>query len=160
MSKMVLIVDDSRMMRLMVRTNLEAAGFEVVEAEDGDDGIEKAANENPDLIILDAVMPRLGGFDALKVLKSDSKTAAIPVIMLTAQSNTTDQIEGWSGGASEYVTKPFNPATLMEIVQKVLGEEEYNLQKKERQIEKLTVLQKLKERTGANGRSEGDGGDR
>jgi DNA-binding response OmpR family regulator len=103
----ILVVDDSPDVRLALATILEDAGHEVVEAEDGDQVFDVALQEKPNLVLLDVMMPRVNGFDALAALKADTRTAQIPVIMVTAKGRPEDMAMARSLGAVEYVTKPW-----------------------------------------------------
>ena len=103
----ILIVDDSPDVRLALATILEDTGHEIVEAEDGDQVFDLAVAQNPDLVMLDVMMPRVNGFDALATLKADTRTNPIPVIMVTAKGRPEDMAMARSLGAVEYITKPW-----------------------------------------------------
>lgn len=103
----ILVVDDSPDVRLALATILEDAGHEIVEAEDGDQVFDLAIKESPDLVLLDVMMPRVNGFDALATLKADTRTNPIPVIMVTAKGRPEDMAMARSLGAVEYITKPW-----------------------------------------------------
>ena len=103
----ILIVDDSSDVRLALATILEDAGHDIVEAEDGDQVFDLAIKETPDLVLLDVMMPRVNGFDALATLKADTRTNPIPVIMVTAKGRPEDMAMARSLGAVEYITKPW-----------------------------------------------------
>ena len=103
----ILIVDDSPDVRLALATILEDTGHEIVEAEDGDQVFDLAIAQNPDLVLLDVMMPRVNGFDALATLKADTRTNPIPVIMVTAKGRPEDMAMARSLGAVEYITKPW-----------------------------------------------------
>jgi DNA-binding response OmpR family regulator len=103
----ILVVDDSPDVRLALATILEDAGHDVVEAEDGDQVFDLAVKESPDLVLLDVMMPRVNGFDALATLKADTRTSPIPVIMVTAKGRPEDMAMARSLGAVEYITKPW-----------------------------------------------------
>ncbi len=103
----IFVVDDSPDVRLALATILEDAGHKVVEAEDGDQVFDSALNQKPDLVLLDVMMPRMNGFDALAGLKADTRTAHIPVIMVTAKGRPEDMAMARSLGAAEYITKPW-----------------------------------------------------
>ena len=103
----ILIVDDSPDVRLALATILEDAGHDIVEAEDGDQVFDLAIGEIPDLVLLDVMMPRVNGFDALATLKADTRTNPIPVIMVTAKGRPEDMAMARSLGAVEYITKPW-----------------------------------------------------
>ncbi len=103
----ILVVDDSPDVRLALATILEDAGHDVLEAEDGDQVFDLAVAESPNLVLLDVMMPRVNGFDALATLKADTRTSPIPVIMVTAKGRPEDMAMARSLGAVEYITKPW-----------------------------------------------------
>ena len=103
----ILVVDDSPDVRLALATILEDAGHDVVESEDGDQVFDIAVSESPNLVLLDVMMPRVNGFDALATLKADTRTSPIPVIMVTAKGRSEDMAMARSLGAVEYITKPW-----------------------------------------------------
>jgi DNA-binding response OmpR family regulator len=103
----ILVVDDSPDVRLALATILEDAGHDVVESEDGDQVFDIAVSESPNLVLLDVMMPRVNGFDALATLKADTRTSPIPVIMVTAKGRPEDMAMARSLGAVEYITKPW-----------------------------------------------------
>ena len=111
-----LVVDDSDAVRGLVVVNLELEGFEVRSAADGQRGVELALSWRPDVITLDVVMPRLGGFEALERLRADAATADIPVVMVTGRAQAADRLRGETLGADAYLTKPFEPAELVTVV--------------------------------------------
>ena len=115
--KTILIVDDEKNIVDILRFNLQREGYRTVEAYDGADGLEKARKENPDLILLDIMMPKLDGIAALTRLREASN---VPVILLTAKSEDTDKIQGLNLGADDYVTKPFNPVEVLARVKSQL----------------------------------------
>lgn len=116
----VLIVDDEDNIRMLVRFNLEKAGYEVFEAEDGRKAIEMAINLAPDIIILDLMLPGIDGLEVCRNLKRNPRTAAIPIIMLTAKSDEIDRVIGLELGADDYMTKPFSQRELVARIKAVL----------------------------------------
>ena len=116
----VLIIDDEAPIRLLCRVNLEAEGMEVIEAPNGESGIEKARRERPDVILLDVMMPRLDGWDVAQVLVGDALTKEIPIAFLTARAEVRDRARGLDIGGVEYVTKPFNPLELAPLIENLL----------------------------------------
>ncbi len=122
--KRVLVVDDERHIVRLVQVNLERHGYQVLTAYDGVECLEKARSEKPDLIVLDVMMPRLDGFQALQQLKDDPQTKDIPVIMLTARAQDRDVLAGYTYGADLYLTKPFNPLELISLVKRVFESQE------------------------------------
>lgn len=120
--KKVLLVDDSSTVLLMERMILAKGEFEVVEARDGQEGVEKARAEQPDLILMDVVMPRLSGFEAVQALRRDDATRSIPVIMVTTRGELDSVETGYASGCSDYVTKPINGLELLTKVRSCLGQ--------------------------------------
>lgn len=118
----VLVVDDEPDVLLLCRVNLEFEGYEVMEAADGVEAMSRVRERRPDVILLDVMMPRMDGWQVLTELKSDEKLKDIPVVMLTAKVQDQDQIRGWSAGASEYITKPFSPLSLSQVLDDVLAD--------------------------------------
>lgn len=113
MSTKILVVDDEPDALELVEFNLKAAGYEVVTAADGEEGLKKARTASPALILLDVMLPEIDGMEVCKLLKRDPATAAIPVIMLTAKGAEIDRVLGLELGADDYVTKPFSPRELV-----------------------------------------------
>jgi len=112
----VLVIDDEAPIRLLCRVNLEAEGMEVLEASDGPTGLEKARNEDPDVILLDVMMPGLDGWQVAEELLDSESTSAIPIVFLTARAEVRDRARGLDLGGIDYVTKPFNPIELAPLV--------------------------------------------
>jgi len=117
--KRILVVDDERHIVRLVQVNLERAGYEVLTAFDGIEALDKVKNDNPDMVVLDVMMPRMDGFEVLKNLQSDPRFQNIPVIMLTAKAQDADIFKGWASGVSSYLTKPFNPRELLVFVERI-----------------------------------------
>ena len=117
----VLVIDDEAPIRLLCRVNLEAEGMEVLEASDGPSGLEEARREKPDVILLDVMMPALDGWRVAEKLLDEDSTRDIPVIFLTARAEFRDRARGLDIGGVDYVTKPFNPLELAELVRDLLG---------------------------------------
>ncbi len=120
MAKRILAVDDEKHILRLVQINLEKAGYLVVTASNGREALEAVAQERPDLIVMDVMMPEMDGLEALQKLKSDEVTATIPVVMLTAKAQDADVFQGWQSGADLYLTKPFNPIELLTFVKRIL----------------------------------------
>ncbi len=118
----ILVVDDEPHIRKLVTFTLESRGHEVIEAEDGLSGIDKAASESPDLILLDVMMPVLDGLETARRLRDDPNTTGIPICMLSAKSQTYEQEAGLESGATSYVCKPFSPKDLAAKVSELLGD--------------------------------------
>jgi len=121
LKKKILVVDDEADFLHMVRSRLEAASYEVVTALDGEQGLQAALREKPDLILLDVSMPVMNGFEALRQLRNDSKTRNIPVIMLTAQADSTAIMRSQDLKATDYFTKPFESEELLAFIQRYIG---------------------------------------
>jgi two-component system alkaline phosphatase synthesis response regulator PhoP len=118
MKNKILIVEDEPAMVAGLRDNFEYEGYEVISAEDGVSGLERALADSPDLVVLDVMMPRMSGLDVCKQLKA--KRPAVPIIMLTARGQEIDKVVGLELGADDYVTKPFSIRELMARVKAVL----------------------------------------
>jgi CheY-like chemotaxis protein len=114
-----LVVDDSRVIRELIAVNLELEGFEVTTAGDGERALELAAEFRPDVITLDVMMPRLNGFETVSRLRQDPRTAGIPVVMVTGRAQTADRERGEEVGVEAYLTKPFEPAELVDVVSRL-----------------------------------------
>lgn len=126
----ILIVDDYPNMVDMLSVRLRAAGFDVIAAYDGLAGLQMARHENPDLVILDVLLPKMDGFKVCRLLKFDERFRHIPVIMLTSRARDVDRKMGLDMGADDYVFKPYDPAELMQRIDKLLdasGHEMVNL---------------------------------
>lgn len=113
----ILVVDDERRMVGFIRLNLEQDGFEVIEAYNGSEALERLRDSLPDLILLDVMMPDIDGFEVLRTIREISQ---VPVIMLTAKGEESDKVKGLELGADDYVTKPFSPRELVSRVKAVL----------------------------------------
>ncbi|MDD5131826.1 MAG: response regulator [bacterium] len=122
--KKILVVEDDALIRELDRINLESAGFEVVQATDGFQGLEMARTENPDLIVLDIMLPKMDGFKVCRILKFDDKYKHIPIIMLTARIQEVDKETGFKTGADGYMTKPFEPEDLIKKINQILADAE------------------------------------
>lgn len=114
-----LVVDDSRVIRELIAVNLELEGFEVTTAGDGERALELAAEFRPDVITLDVMMPRLNGFETVTRLRQDPRTAGIPVVMVTGRAQSADRERGEEVGVEAYLTKPFEPAELVDVVSRL-----------------------------------------
>jgi DNA-binding response OmpR family regulator len=117
----VLVIDDEEPIRLLCRVNLEAAGIEVSEAEDGKVGLEAARADPPDVILLDVMMPGMDGWRVFDELLKDERTEDVPVVFLTARAELRDQARGLELGGVDYVTKPFNPLNLAPLIEDLLA---------------------------------------
>jgi len=120
MKEKVLIVEDEKDIIKMLEYNLKKEGLRVLSVRDGEDALDSANRELPDLIILDLMLPGMDGLEVCKELKKETKTAPIPVIMLTAKSQESDKVLGLELGADDYITKPFSPRELIARIKAVL----------------------------------------
>jgi len=118
--KILIIEDEADVVNLLTLQLRKAGGFSVVTAHDGAEGLKKARAEPPTLIVLDLMLPRMSGLEVCKILKTDSSTRHIPIIMLTAKAEEVDRIVGLEFGADDYVTKPFSPRELLLRINAVL----------------------------------------
>jgi two-component system, OmpR family, alkaline phosphatase synthesis response regulator PhoP len=116
----ILVVDDEADILELVRYNLQKDGYQVVCAESGEDALDAVSEHRPDLIVLDLMLPGLGGLDVCRKLKSNPDTRDIPVIMLTAKGEDADVVAGLELGSDDYVTKPFSPRVLLARIRAVL----------------------------------------
>jgi len=119
MSKTVLTVDDSRTMRDMLRLALADAGFRVVQAEDGVHGLEVLKGETPSVIVTDINMPRMDGFGFIENVRSDARHRAIPILVLTTESDAAKKDRARRAGATGWIVKPFDPVRLVDAVRRV-----------------------------------------
>jgi len=119
-SKNILVVEDDLDIRELISFNLANEGHQVFEANDGEVGIDKARNNNPDLILLDLMLPGIQGLDVCRIIKSDQETKEIPIIMVTALGQEEDIVKGLETGADDYITKPFSIKVLIARVNAVL----------------------------------------
>ena len=117
----ILVVDDEIYIVHILDFSLGMEGYEVVTALDGEQALEKARSEKPDLIVLDIMMPKLDGYETCKRLKADPDTKDVPVILLSAKGRNVDQKVGFEVGADDYITKPFSPRKLVERINAILG---------------------------------------
>jgi DNA-binding response OmpR family regulator len=138
----VLVIDDEAPIRLLCRVNLEAEGMEVLEASDGPTGLEKARNGEPDVILLDVMMPGLDGWQVAEELIDGESTSTIPIVFLTARAEARDRARGLDLGGIDYVTKPFNPVELAPLVRELIGRVERG-ERDELRREKIQELRDL-----------------
>ncbi len=119
--KKVLVVDDEIPIQRIVKFNLEKEGYDVSLADNGKKALESVKQSRPDIILLDVMMPEMDGYEVCKALKQNKSTKNIPVIMLTARGQESDEKKGLDAGADDYITKPFSPKKLMELVREKLA---------------------------------------
>jgi DNA-binding response OmpR family regulator len=120
----ILVAEDEKQIADMIAFKLTNSGHEVIRAQDGEQAMELAKRDMPDLIMLDAMMPGLGGFEVLRRLKLDATLRSVPVIMVTAKGHERDVLSGLRGGAVDYVVKPFSLKELAARVELALGKEQ------------------------------------
>jgi CheY-like chemotaxis protein len=117
----VLVVDDDPVILKLLEVNFEMEGFSVVRAADGAEGLERAREVLPDIVVLDVMMPRMTGYEVAKALREDESTAKIPIIFVTARAQSSDVERGMELGVDDYVTKPFDPLDLIARVNILLA---------------------------------------
>ena len=121
MAKTVLVVDDSASIRQMVAFTLKSGGYEVIDAVDGMDGLDKAKAKTVNLVLTDQNMPRMDGLTLIKSLRALAQYKAVPILMLTTESSDTMKAQGKAAGATGWLVKPFDPQKLTDVVKKVIG---------------------------------------
>jgi DNA-binding response OmpR family regulator len=119
--KIVLVADDDMDILDLVSFRLDEAGFDVVQAHDGQEALDVAIEQHPDLCVLDVMMPRIDGYEVTRRLRGNDTTETIPVILLTARAQEADVEDGFHAGATDYMRKPFSPEELRARVQAALG---------------------------------------
>ncbi|MCJ7545352.1 MAG: response regulator [Deltaproteobacteria bacterium] len=120
----ILVVDDEENIRELVRYNLAREGYQVTTVGSGEEALKQASSKPPDLIVLDLMLPGMDGFDVCRQLKNDSRTAHIPIVMLTVKGEESDIVVGLELGADDYITKPFSPKVLLARIKAVLRRRE------------------------------------
>ena len=120
MSKTILTVDDSASIRQMVTFTLKQAGFQVLEAEDGSKGLQKAQGNRIDLVITDLNMPNMNGLEMIAKLRGLPEFKFTPILMLTTESDDSKKMAGKQAGATGWIVKPFNPEQLLKVIERVL----------------------------------------
>lgn len=121
MAKTILAVDDSASIRKMVQFTLKGAGYDVVEAVDGQDGLERARNQQVNLVLTDQNMPRMYGLTLIRSLLSMQEYKNVPILVLTTESSGEMKAKGRAAGATGWLVKPFAPQGLVDVVKKVIG---------------------------------------
>lgn len=116
----VLVIDDEAPIRLLCRVNLEAEKMQVLEAADGESGVEIARTEKPDVVLLDVMLPGMDGWQVAERLVEDQATSQIPLVFLTARAELRDRARGLELGGVDYITKPFNPLDLAPVIEGLL----------------------------------------
>lgn len=121
MSKKVLIIEDDLSAARLTEYTLEQAGYEVITAYDGFDGLDKAVTECPDLIILDVMLPGLDGYEVCRQLRQESETATLPILIISAKARDDDRDIGLRVGADAYIAKPVDPSVIIQKVEDILS---------------------------------------
>ncbi|MBN2233026.1 MAG: response regulator [Deltaproteobacteria bacterium] len=121
MAKTIMTADDSASVRQMVSFTLKQAGYDVVEAIDGQDALHKADGSRPAMLITDLNMPNMDGIELIRNMRAKPDFKFIPIVMLTTESQATKKQEGKAAGATGWIVKPFNPEQLLAVVKKLLG---------------------------------------
>jgi DNA-binding response OmpR family regulator len=116
----ILVADDSSTVRFMIAARLRTDGYEVIEASDGAEALDLALSTDPDLLVLDKVMPRLDGFEVVRAIRADPRLRAVPIVMLTEHTSQTDVLGGLDLGVQDYIPKPFHPDELSARVRRAL----------------------------------------
>jgi DNA-binding response OmpR family regulator len=118
--KKILLVDDSNTILMMEKFILANGPWDLITAGNGEEAVRKAAEEHPDLILLDVIMPKMGGFEACRQIRNNDITEEIPIIMVTTRGEAVNVEAGWANGCTDYVTKPINAVELLAKVRSVL----------------------------------------
>ncbi len=114
----ILVVDDSATETLLITSPLRAEGYDVVTASNGEEALQRLDSERPDLVLLDVIMPGKNGFQLCRQIRSDARYGALPVILLTSKDQEADKFWGLKQGATEYITKPFEPTHLLATIRR------------------------------------------
>lgn len=118
--KSILVVDDEKDLLDLIEYNLKKEGFNVIKAENGEEGIEKAKEFHPDLVLMDIMMPKMDGMEAVEKMRKDDELKSIPIIFLTARSDEKTEVEGLNKGGDDYITKPISTTKLISRIKAVL----------------------------------------
>ena len=121
-AKKVLLADDSDTSRMMGKMILSRTSYQLIIAKDGDEAVEKARSEKPDLILMDVMMPRMNGFEAVRLIREVDELADIPIIMVTTRGEEENVRKGFENGCNDYITKPINGVELLSKIRTFLDE--------------------------------------
>ena len=121
-SRKILLVDDSETVLQMEQMILAKSSYELILARDGEEGVAKALATQPDLILMDVVMPKMNGFEAMKQLRENAQTRSVPIVMVTSKAEAESMEAGYQNGCSDYIIKPIDQHELMMKVKNLLGE--------------------------------------
>lgn len=116
----ILVVDDEKDLLDLIEYNLKKEGFAVLKAENGEEGIEKAKEHKPDLVLMDIMMPKMDGMEAVETMRADEDLKSIPIIFLTARSDEKTEVEGLDKGGDDYITKPISTTKLISRIKAVM----------------------------------------
>ena len=136
----ILVIDDEPDVLMLCRVNLSHIGHEVVEAGDAATGLAEARSALPDVIVLDLMMPRLDGFQLMEVLAADESLRSVPIVILSAKAAREDRLRSWGCGASAFITKPFAPAELAAVIERV-----HAMTPEERRAERARAVEEARE---------------
>ncbi len=121
MTRKIVLAEDEPQIARLIEFKLKKEGYSVISKENGEEALKAIKMDKPDLILLDIMMPVMGGYEVLRRLKEDENLKSVPVIMLTARAQEKDVVKGIDMGAEDYITKPFHPAELLARVKRILG---------------------------------------
>lgn len=121
MAKTIMVVDDAKSMRGLIAMTLQNAGYDVIEACDGQDALQKIEGQKVNMVISDLNMPNMNGIELIKQLKQNPKYKFLPIVMLTTESEDAKKKEGQAAGAKAWMVKPFKPDTVLKVVGKIIG---------------------------------------
>lgn len=116
----ILVVDDDPVIQKLLQVNFEMEGYQVIVAANGEEALQRARAEQPAVVLLDVMMPRMNGLQAASALKADPATSGIPLVLLSAKAQDVDRLAGEESGAEAYVTKPFDPLELLDRVAELI----------------------------------------
>lgn len=120
MPKKILVVEDERQLLKLVTVHLEKEGYEVLPAIDGEEALKTISQTPPDLVVLDIILPGIGGYEVCSKLRAQESTRTIPIIMFTSRGGDLDRAMGFQCGANDYIVKPYNPKVLLEKIKELL----------------------------------------
>lgn len=118
MARKILVVDDSATEMAVMTSSLKAGGFDVVTATNGEEALQSLERDRPDVVVLDVIMPGKNGFQVCRQIRSDARWATLPIVMVTSKDQESDRFWGMKQGASDYITKPFDPSNLVATVRR------------------------------------------
>jgi len=121
MAKTIMVVDDALSVRGLMSMSLENAGYQVIEANDGKDALNKISNQDVHLIFVDVYMPNMDGIELIKNLKANPRYRLIPIVVLSKEASPERKQEGQAVGAKAWIVKPFKPKTILDVVKKIIG---------------------------------------